>query len=141
MGRRSVDFESEIRDLKKQLDDTRNASITVATGPSSNPNQPDWIMHSGPIASTEQVFNSAFATQGVPAVAPSITEQPAFLSTASPLVATTTPTDGSQAPGLTTRPETDGDTVRQRPPFSVPRPRALGNTALSVEEIDDLFKM
>lgn len=52
-------------------------------------------------------------------------------------------TEQSRAPGLTTRPEIDQQTPRRLPrgSFNVPRPRALGNAVLSVEEIEDLFQM
>ena len=47
----------------------------------------------------------------------------------------------SRVPGLTTRPGIDEPSPRRSVYELVPRPRALGNTALSVEEIEDLFNM
>ncbi|EXA32082.1 hypothetical protein FOVG_16658 [Fusarium oxysporum f. sp. pisi HDV247] len=54
---------------------------------------------------------------------------------------TTDATEHSRAPGLTTRPVIDEPDPRRRFCSSLPRPRALGNTALSVEEIDELFNI
>lgn len=52
------------------------------------------------------------------------------------------PTEHSRAPGLTTRPAVDEPpSPRRRAVAVVPRPRALGNIALSVEEIEELFSM
>ena len=52
------------------------------------------------------------------------------------------PTEHSRAPGLTTRPAVDEPpSPRRRAVAMVPRPRALGNIALSVEEIEELFAM
>lgn len=52
-------------------------------------------------------------------------------------------TEHSRAPGLTTRPGVDEPSEPQRRPgvALAPRPRALGNIALSVEEIEELFLM
>jgi hypothetical protein len=46
-----------------------------------------------------------------------------------------------QIQGLTTRPGLDEAKTSRQWPQPLPRPRALGNTALSVEEIDELFTM
>jgi hypothetical protein len=46
-----------------------------------------------------------------------------------------------QIQGLTTRPSLNETSPVQRRPDSVPRARALGNTALTIEEIDQLFAM
>jgi hypothetical protein len=55
--------------------------------------------------------------------------------------ATTDATEHSRAPGLTTRPVIDEPDPRRRFSSSLPRPQALRNTALSVEEIEELFNM
>ena len=50
-------------------------------------------------------------------------------------------TEHARAPGLTTRPGLDEPADAQSAPLTIPRPRALGNIALSVDEIDELFAM
>jgi hypothetical protein len=78
---------------------------------------------------------------GGPAIAP----QTSALNDASSTAATGPSPDAaghSRAPGVTTRPGVDDPEPRPRSEIaSVPRPRALGNIALSVEEIDELFAM
>ncbi|XPS72432.1 hypothetical protein M3J09_004597 [Ascochyta lentis] len=47
----------------------------------------------------------------------------------------------SRVPGLTTRPSIDEPAPRRSVWCGIPRPRALGNIVLSVEEVDDLFNI
>ncbi|KAJ0138758.1 Uncharacterized protein HZ326_18277 [Fusarium oxysporum f. sp. albedinis] len=112
--RRSVDLENEIRNLKKRLEEAEDGNNTNSTSETAQ------------VRATNEIVWTLSATPG--GLPPSPT-------------ATTDVTEHSRAPGLTTRPVIDEPDPRRHLSSSFPRPRALGNTALSVEEIDELFDM
>lgn len=141
--RRSVDLENEIRELRKQLDESRHApTATSRPVPIGSTNTASWAMATGtgltgalPIITTYGNLSQTDTSRIAP---PSIAGTASISAQESPAAGAGT-AEHSRIPGLTTRPGVD-EPIPRRPVYSaLPRPRALGNTALSVEEIDELF--
>ena len=108
-NRRSRDLENEVQQLQRQLDETRRASVSLPV-----PGQP-------------------LPTQSMISPADDESTRPSEISPDA--------TEPLRAPGLTTKPGLDepAEQCSASSSLSLPRPRALGNIALSVEEIDELF--
>ncbi|KAH6961924.1 hypothetical protein BKA56DRAFT_598095 [Ilyonectria sp. MPI-CAGE-AT-0026] len=138
--RRSVDLENEIRELRKQLEESRHVpAATSRPVPIGSTNTASWAMATGtgalPIISP---YGNLAQTDTNRVAPPSIAGTASVSAQESPATGTST-AEHSRIPGLTTRPGVD-EPIPRRPVYSaLPRPRALGNTALSVEEIDELF--
>jgi hypothetical protein len=137
--RRSFELESEIRQLRMQLESQ--------SGPTPSSTVPDWSLPPESAAFADTASQSYIPPEA-PTRQANVTHRPAAvaasLTSASPGTATgpsPDPTEHSRAPGLTTRPGVDEPLAARRVSLSLPRPRALGNTALSVDEIDELFMM
>jgi len=125
--RRSADLENEIRELREQLNSGRHASATPVMG--------DWAVPSATPPSANGALPIPFMSP--PVAYPTSIHMDASSATGAEIV------DGphSHVPGLTTRPSVDEPAPRRSLWRGLPRPRALGNTVLSVEEIGDLFNL
>ena len=125
--RRSADLENEIRVLREQLESDQHASAV--------PVMTDWAVPSATPPSANRALSMSF-------VPPSVAH-PASTHIDSSSATGAEGIDGpcSHIPGLTTRPNIDEPTPRRSVWCGFPRPRALGNTVLSVDEIEDLFNM
>lgn len=124
--RRSGDLENQIRELREQLEASRNAPTTAPTATA-------W-------AAQMATPPPALATMRAPFAPPFFTQTPSIHSASSAV--TDHEINGShiRVPGLTTTPGLE-ESPRRPSWHGVPRPRAIGNVVLSVEEIDELFSM
>ncbi|USP74362.1 methylisocitrate lyase [Curvularia clavata] len=125
--RRSADLEKEVRELREQLESGRNAS--GASG------MRGWSIFSPtpPSASANEALSTHFAPLSVTQPV-SIPTDGSSVKSAEGIIG-----PGTHVPGLTTRPSIEVPTPRGSIWSAEARPRALGNTVLSVDEIDHLY--
>ncbi|KAF4819138.1 Regulatory protein LEU3 [Colletotrichum siamense] len=141
--RRSADFEDEIHELKRQLNEAQTRSLAISHASSGEEAVAERTMatemNRRHLDSSPNNTIIAYRDDSALPVAPLSGSIDAIESPGGD----TNTTEQSRAPGLTTRPEIDQQTPRRLPrgSFSVSRPRALGNAVLSVEEIEDLFQI
>lgn len=141
--RRSTDFQDEIVELKRQLNEAQAQASTTSLPLAGEEVEADWATategNSRHLDFSPNNATVAYRDDTALSFAPPSGSIGAIQSPGGD----TTTTEQSWAPGLTTRPEIDQQTTRRLPrgSFNVPRPRALGNAVLSVEEIEDLFQM
>lgn len=138
IDRRSFELESEILGLRQQLEERNAHAQSSPVAPSLSWDLPSARETNLPMPShpdTDIAREANANVRGDP-VAMQATKSTAAASIPSP-----DPTELLRAPGLTTKPGVDQPIESRRPPAPTPRPRALGNTALSVEEIEELFMM
>lgn len=133
--RQSRDLENEIQSLREQLRASQsNASISPQN------NGTNWPIPA-PIRTPGDSLNTldqTDATLNLPPVRPGSTPG----STNFPVAAMSSPSiNDVDLQCLTTRPGIDPVTQHRATLFPLPRPRALGNITLQIEEIDELFNM
>ncbi|KAI8649535.1 Zn(2)-C6 fungal-type domain-containing protein [Fusarium keratoplasticum] len=147
--RRSVDLVNEIRDLKKRLEEAQdgsNTNPTLETAQTRPTSEMDWALPATaggllPTPSVDANLGQLQLDSSRSTVPPMQQPPPPPIPVDESPTATTDATEHSRAPGLTTRPVIDEPGPHRRFSSSRPRPQALGNTALSVEEIEELFNI
>lgn len=137
--RRSFELKNEVRQLRQQLETRRGLTPSAAI---------DWALPTGSaeVADTSSGLPVSSQYGGIQQINPpnNASVRASSLVNGSPAATTTGPSPDpkhSHAPGLTTKPGIDQPLPCRRVSLAIPRPRALGNTALSAEEIDELFMM
>lgn len=140
--RRSIDLQNEIRELREQLGAARTSSA-VANIPRHTSEQAitNWAMPTVISSYLYSPSTNPAQTDSSGVAFPPITGVTSVHTDVASVSGTELTEPHSRIPGLTTRPSIDEPSPRRSISQYTPRPRALGNIALSVEEIDELFNM